>query len=73
MLENLRGKTQSLLRDEDGWMIYYYLFARSGSTQELETDAEREAVHLIGLEEMMRAALPVRAKSADCEEGGLLQ
>ncbi|MCX5975555.1 MAG: hypothetical protein NTV33_01670, partial [Coprothermobacterota bacterium] len=54
VLENLRGKTKSLLRDEDDWRIHYYLFARSGFTPELEAYAKKEGVHLIRLEEMMQ-------------------
>ena len=54
VLESLREKTKSLLRDEDGWMIHYYLFARSGFTPELEAHAKEEGVHLIGLEEMLQ-------------------
>ncbi|MEI6310039.1 MAG: hypothetical protein WCP58_10410, partial [bacterium] len=54
VLENLRGKTKSLLRDEGKWIIHYFLFARSGFTPELEAHAKEESVHLVRLEEMMQ-------------------
>jgi hypothetical protein len=49
------------------------LFARSEFTPKLKIHVKGETVHLIGLEKKVRAAPPIRAKSADYSEGSLLQ
>lgn len=53
VLEDLRRKVRVLCKGEDWPQIDYYLFARSGFTQDLQNLALKEDIHLVDVRQMI--------------------